>query len=159
MIDARFTDEPAAFEVLADALEQAADQRRRAGLAASAELEAERRGGKDVRSGALRIVRVLAEASICDRYAKGLRAGLADLAAGSPALPLEDPEAAPPPSDPAAAAPPPADASAGVDLSEYSPLVAAAADGAAPADLEALADDADPDAGDDELEPADAALR
>lgn len=157
MIDARFTDEPEAFEVLADALEAAADQRRRAGLAASAELEAERRGGKDVRSGALRIVRVLAEASICDRYAKGLRAGLASIAAGSPALPLDDPEAAPPPpSDPAATAPPPADASAGVDLSEYSPLVAAAAAGAPPEALEDLADD-DLDA--DELEPADAALR
>lgn len=64
-------------DLIADALYAAAELRRRAGLRASEELEAERlTSDRDTRTEAQRIVRTLAEASVLDRIAAAFRAAV-----------------------------------------------------------------------------------
>lgn len=126
-------------ELVADALDAAAAIRRRAGIAASEELENERLASdppRDTRTEAQRIVRTLAEASVLEKTAAAFRAALDGVDR------REDPPAEPPAgASPSAAAPPlPADADPG-PLAAWSgdPSAAAAAASADEARLEAEA--------------------
>lgn len=72
------------FELVAAGLEQLAEQRRRAGVAAAGELEIDRLAGKDIRTGSTRVVRVLAEADTLGRVAGVLRQNLGQSPAPPP---------------------------------------------------------------------------
>ena len=67
---------PSTFDLVATGLEQLAEQRRRAGVAAAGELEVDRQAGRDIRTGSTRVVRVLAEADTLGRVAAVLRDNL-----------------------------------------------------------------------------------
>jgi hypothetical protein len=61
--------------LVAEVLEAGAESRRRAALLIAEELQTERRAGKDIRSGAVKLAGVMAEASVLARVATDVRAG------------------------------------------------------------------------------------
>lgn len=72
--------------LLVEVLQASADTRRRAATRAAVELEAERAASKDVRAGALRVTRLLAQAGRLEEVARELEAGRLRLVAIDPAL-------------------------------------------------------------------------
>lgn len=79
-------------KLVADALTGEADRRIRAGVTAAAELEQERTGGKDIRTSAVRIVRLLAEAAALREQAAAMTAGDDVEVEVQTTLPVEDAE-------------------------------------------------------------------
>ncbi len=65
----------ATVDLVAAVLEAGAADRRRASLVIAEELVAERRAGKDIRSGAVKLAEVMAQASVLDRVASQVRSG------------------------------------------------------------------------------------
>jgi len=82
------------WSMVAEGLAALAEQRRRAAISAAGELELERLGGRDIRTGSTRVVRVLAEADTFGRIAGVIRSTLGeapDADAATPAGALELP--------------------------------------------------------------------
>lgn len=96
-------------DLAAGALRGEADRRRRAGVKISGELDADRRAGVDVRSGALRVVEILAEADGLEVAATAIEA------AWDEATPLPEPPA-PAPADTPPGDPPDPDAQVDADV-------------------------------------------
>jgi hypothetical protein len=103
------------FELAAEALRGEADRRRRAAVKFSGELEADLLSGrvKDIRTGALQVVKTLAEADALGAIAGQLDAALVDDDDGSPA---PSPAAAGDGSEPEPGEPPIPDPSADPDV-------------------------------------------
>lgn len=91
-VTAHVTGEPAELAVVAAALAEGADRRRRTGIAAAAELRADRAAGVDVANQAGLVLDVLAEADTLERYAQALNtAATTPTSAPGPTVAPDDP--------------------------------------------------------------------